>query len=282
MFRAYDDGVAFRYVVPKQTGLSDFQLAAEHSTFACTGDPRMYVLPLPSFTTPYEARYRTLRLSEISTDALLAAPLLIECSEGPWAAITEADLNDYAGMYLSGTTEAGTTEGALTTRLSVRPDDPQLKVKASLPHASPWRVVMIADDPGRLIESNIVTNLNPPCAWPDTSWIKLGKTTFPWWNGYELGSAAGFEGGQNTRTHKYYIDFCAEAGIPYHSLDGFNNIAWYGGFIVPYQGADITKSLPEIDLPELLSYAKQKGVRLRLWMNSAAARAQMQRALPDL
>lgn len=275
VFRAYDDGVAFRYVVAKQAGLADFQLAAEHSTFACAGDPRMYVLPLPSFTTPYEARYRTLRLSEISTDALLAAPLLIEYSEGAWAAITEADLNDYAGMYLS-----GTPEGALTTRLSVRPDDPQLKVKASLPHASPWRVVMIADNPGRLIESNLITNLNPPCAWPDTAWIKPGKTTFPWWNGYELGSSAGFHGAQDTRTHKYYIDFCAESGIPYHSLDGFDNIAWYGGTIVPYQGADITKSLPEIDLPELLSYAKQKGVRLRLWMNSAAPRAQMQRAFP--
>lgn len=275
VFRAYDDGVAFRYVVAQQAGLSEFHLAAEHSTFACTGDPRMYVLPLPSFTTPYEARYRTLRLSEISTDALLAAPLLIEYADGAWAAITEADLNDYAGMYLS-----GTPEGALTSRLSVRPDDPQLKVKASLPHASPWRVVMIADNPGRLIESNLITNLNPPCAWPDTSWIKPGKTTFPWWNGYELGNSAGFHGAQDTRTHKYYIDFCAASGIPYHSLDGFDNIAWYGGTIVPYQGADITRSLPEIDLPELLSYAKQKGVRLRLWMNSAAARAQMHHAFP--
>jgi len=275
VFRAYDDGVAFRFAVAEQNGLSDFHLAAEHSTFACAGDPRMYVLPLPSFTTPYEARYRRLRLSEISTDALLAAPLLIEFSEGAWAAITEADLNDYAGMYLS-----GTPEGTLTTRLSVRPDDPQLKVKASLPHASPWRVVMIADHPGRLIESNLITNLNPPCALPDTSWIKPGKTTFPWWNGYELGSEAGFHGAQDTRTHKYYIDFCAESGIPYHSLDGFDNIAWYSGTIVPYQGADITKSLPDIDMPELLSYAKQKGVRLRLWMNSAAARAQMQHAFP--
>ncbi len=274
-FRAYDDGVAFRYALAEQNGLSAFHLAAEHSAFALTGDPYMYVLPLPSFTTPYEARYRKLRLSEISTDALLAAPLLVEFSEDAWVAITEADLNDYAGMYLS-----GTPEGGLTTRLSVRPDDPQLKVKSSLPHSSPWRVVMIADNPGRLIESNLVTNLNPPSALPDTSWIKPGKTTFPWWNGYELGNIAGFRGAQNTRTHKYYIDFCAESGIPYHSLDGFDNIAWYGGFIVPYQGADITKSLPEIDLPELLSYAKQKGVRLRLWMNSAAARAQMQHAFP--
>ena len=138
---------------------------------------------------------------------------------------------------------------------------------------------MIAGNPGRLIESNLITNLNPPCAISETSWIKPGKTTFPWWNGYAPGDAK-FPVGQNTQTHKYYIDFCAEAGIAYHSLDGLDNVAWYGGPIRPYRGADITKSLPKIDLPELISYAKKKGVGLRFWMNSAAAQAQMKKAFP--
>ncbi len=65
---------------------------------------------------------------------------------------------------------------------------------------------------------------------------------------------AGFRGGLNTQTVEHYIDFCAEQGIEYHTLDGFDR-AWYGGPIVPYQGADITRSVPEIDLPEVLSYA---------------------------
>ena len=193
-----------------------------------------------------------------------------------WVGITEADLNDYAGMYVSGTADA---PGVLTSRLSPRPDDFQIKVRAKLPHVSPWRVLMIADNPGRLIESNLITNLSPPCALEDTSWIKPGKTTFPWWNGYAVGDA-GFPVGQNTETHKYYIDFCAETGIQYHSLDGLDNIAWYGGSIVPYRGADITKSLPEIDLPEVIAYAKQKGVGLRFWMHSAAAQAHMKTAFP--
>jgi alpha-glucosidase len=78
---------------------------------------------------------------------------------------------------------------------------------------------------------------------------------------------------------KHYIDFCAEQGIEYHTLDGFDR-AWYGGPIVPYQGADITRSVPEIDLPEVLGYARRKGVRLRLWLNWQAAQAHMQAAFP--
>ena len=276
VFRAYDDGIAFRYGIPEQGGLSNLTIAAEHSTFACSGNPIAYILPVSSFTTPYEVYYRAVPLNSVSTDALIALPLLLEYPQKIWAAITEANLHDYPGMYVSGTPDAA---GILTSRLSPQPDDPQTKVKATIPHGSPWRVVMVADNPGRLIESNLITNLNPRCAIADTSWIKPGKTTFPWWNGYEVGNA-GFRGGQNTQTHKHYIDFCAEAGIPYHSLDGLDNVAWYSGPIVPYKGADITKSLPEIDLPELIAHAKRKGVRLRLWMSSAAARAQMRKAFP--
>ncbi|MBA3714486.1 MAG: glycoside hydrolase family 97 protein [Pyrinomonadaceae bacterium] len=276
IFRAYNDGAAFRYRFPQQPALRELVISSEHSTFSFVGDPKAYTLPVTSFKTPYEFHYKLLPLKSVSPDSLVGLPLLLEYPDKIWVAITEADLTDYAGMYLSGM--AG-HPGILTSRLAPRPDDPQITVKASLPHVSPWRVLMIADDPGRLIESNIVTNLNPPSAIRDTSWIKLGKTTFPWWNGYEIKNT-GFTGGQNTQTHKHYIDFCAEHGIEYHSLDGFENIAWYGGTIVPYKGADITKSLPEIDLPEVIAYARQKGVRLRLWMHSAAAKAHMKTAFP--
>lgn len=276
LFRAYDDGAAFRYRFPQQAGLQKLELTAEYTTFAFTGNPRAWVLPLPTFTTPYETFYRQLPLQDIAPDPLIGLPLLLQYPDGICVAVTEADLKDYAGMYVSA---SGEGTGVLTCRLSPRQDDPQLKVKAALPHVSPWRVLMIAPDPGRLIESNLITSLNPPSAIADTSWIKPGKTTFPWWNGYALDDA-GHVGGQDTRTHKQYIDFCAEAHIPYHSLDGLDNVAWYSGPIVPYRGADLTKSLPEIDLPELLAYARQKGVRLRLWMSSAAARAQMKKAFP--
>ena len=105
---------------------------------------------------------------------------------------------------------------------------------------------MVADDPGRLLESNLIFHLSDPPAIEDTSWIKPGKTTFPWWNGYVL-DGVDFKPGVNTATMKYYIDFCAEQGIPYHSLDGLD-IAWYGGPIQP-EGPDRHHQGRPVDRP---------------------------------
>jgi alpha-glucosidase len=274
--RAYDDGVALRYRFPTQDGWPGLVVADERTEFSIPSDAQAHALPLNSFTTSYEQYYRKKPATEIPADWLIGLPLLLEYPGRGWAAITEANLTDYAGMYLA-RTEA--RESALISRLSPLPKEPKVSVKASLPHVSPWRVVMLAEEAGRLIESDLIFNLNDPSAITDTSWIRTGKTTFPWWNGYHL-EGAQFKPGLNTATMKHYIDFCAENGIPYHSLDGYEDTAWYGGPIVPYKGADITRSLPEIDLPEVISYARNKGVRLRLWMHWEAARAHMDRAFP--
>jgi len=138
---------------------------------------------------------------------------------------------------------------------------------------------MVGEQVGRLVESDLLLNLNGPCILEDVSWIKPGKTTFPWWNGFHEEKVP-FKMGLNTATAKYYIDFCAEAGIPYHSLDGLDNVAWYGGPIVPYQGAGITKGIDGLDLPEVIRHAKSKGVKLRFWMHWQAAKAHMARAFP--
>lgn len=89
-----------------------------------------------------------------------------------------------------------------------------------------------------------------------------------------------FQPGLNTATARHYIDFCAAAGIPYHSLDGVDGVAWYGGSIVPYQGADIRRAIDGLDLAETLQYAKAKGVRIRLWMHWEAAAKWMHEAFP--
>jgi alpha-glucosidase len=275
VFRAYDDGAAFRYRIPRQTALPDLTLLDERSTFAFAGNPKAWTLPVPSYTSHYEFYYHPVPVKDVRAESLLAVPLLLEYPGGAAVAVTEADLTDYAGMYLGGTS----SPGVLTSRLSPRLDDPAVMVKGALPHDTPWRVILLGDAPGRLIESNLVANLNPPSVIADTAWIRPGKTTFPWWNGFDSGDA-GFPMGLDTRTAKYYIDFCARHGIPYHSLDGKDNIAWYGGTIVPYVGQGITEGLPGLDLPEVIAYAKQKGVRLRLWMNVGAARAHMKTAFP--
>ena len=274
VLRAYDDGVAFRYRFLPQEGFDALAIRQERTEFRIPGKSLAFALPLNGYTTSYETRYKVKPVGELPQEWLLGLPLLIECPGGKWLAITEANLDEYAGLYL-----APSDPGTLSARLSPLPNEPRVAVRHSLPHTSPWRVLLVADRVGRLVESDIVLNLNEPCAINDTSWVKTGKTTFPWWNGfYEEGVP--FKPGLNTATAIHYIDFCAMAGIPYHSLDGIENTAWYGGPIVPYEGADPTKAVDGLDLQAVLQHAKAKGVRIRLWMNWQAARAHMERAFP--
>jgi alpha-glucosidase len=125
---------------------------------------------------------------------------------------------------------------------------------------------MIADQPGRLVESNLVVNLNPPSAIGDTSWIKPGKTPWDWWNGSQAKGVA--NPGKNNETMKYYIDFAARNKFEFMLIDA----GWAAGFFsTPGQAApsrrrtDLTKSIPAIDMPMLVEYAKSKNVRLWLW-----------------
>ncbi len=273
-FRVFDDGVAFRYLLPEQETLREFVLTDEHTLLTFPDNPQAKVLPLSGYTTPYEWYYDTKPVSELRSGRLIGLPMLLEHPQKVWFAVTEANLTDYAGMYLSGVDGA---PGTLVSKLSPLPDRKDgAKVTGQTPFASPWRVLMVGDNPGRLIESNLIFHLSDPVAIKDTSWIKPGKTTFPWWNHYVL-EGVNFEPGVNTATMKHYIDFCAERGIPYHSLDGLD-IAWYGGPINPNGPTDITKAAPSIDLPEVLRHAKTKGVRLRLWMHWKALKPQIDEA----
>jgi alpha-glucosidase len=276
VLRAYDDGAALRYRFPAQEGWRELAVAGERTRIGLPGEATAYALPLKGYTSSHEARFQKKAVADIPRDWLLGPPLLVELPGAGWLAVMEAGLTDYAGMYLARDAEG---EAVLTTRLSPRPDESALAVRAGLPHESPWRVFMVADKVERLVESDLVLNLNAPCALADTSWIRPGKTTFPWWNGF-YEEKVPFKMGLNTETAKYYIDFCAEAGIPYHSLDGVGNTAWYGGPIVPYEGADITRGIAGLDLREVLRYAASKGVRIRLWMNWRAAEKHMDRAFP--
>jgi alpha-glucosidase len=277
VLRAYNDGVALRYRFPAQESSPRLAIAGERTQIQLPGNAQVYTLPLNSFTTSHEVRYQKKTVSEIPADWLLGLPLLTELPGTGWLAVLEANLTDYAGMYLAHAAGGG---AILDCRLSPRPGEPKVAVRAELPHDSSWRVFMIADKVERLVESDLVLNLNALCALTDTSWIRPGKTTFPWWNDYFHDEKVPFEMGLNTETAKYYIDFCAEAGIPYHSLDGKDNIAWYGGTIIPHQGGDITRGLPGLDLREVLRYAGSKGVKIRLWMHWRDAEAHMDRAFP--
>ena len=151
---------------------------------------------LASFTTSHEGRYERRNVDEIPADRLLGLPLLVELPGLAWVAVLEANLTDHAGMYLERAREPG---GRLVSRLSPRPDEPKVAVRAALPHDSPWRLVLIGAEARQLLESDTVLKLNAPSAIQDVSWIRPGKTTFPWWNDY-------FEAGRVVQDGSQYRD----------------------------------------------------------------------------
>ena len=273
--RAYDDGVAFRYEYPGQDGWSSYTLMEERSDFRVEGDPVVHTLFLPDFTTSHEGEYARVQLSAVQEDTLMDMPTLFEFADGTFLAITEAALVDYAGMYLV------KHNGRLTSQLSPLPDGSGAKVKARLPHHSPWRVLMIGDRIGTLMESNILTSLNAPCALEDVTWIRPGKTTWPWWNGNVTPDTT-FAPGNNFATQKYYIDFCAAHGIEYHSIVEYGQHEWYrndGANFMPGPNADVTAPVPGLDMERVCGYARSKGVGIRVWVHWKALYPQLDQAL---
>ena len=262
--RAFDDGIAFRYEFPKQKGWDSYIMYDEGTTFNLQSNPNVTTLFLPNYQSSHEGKYTVTDYTDMDNKRLMDMPALFSFPNHVYMAITEAAVRDYAGMYL------WKENGALLGKLSPKLGQERIKVEASLPHQSPWRVLMISDQIGSLIASNILTNLNEPCKIEDTSWIKPGKTTFTWWNGNVVPDTT-FLGGNNFPTNKYYIDFVARNGLDYHSIYGNAEQAWYdedgAGFGSPGPKADILKVVPSLNMQEICDYAKSQGVRIHLWTN---------------
>ncbi|HVS98564.1 MAG TPA: glycoside hydrolase family 97 protein [Puia sp.] len=276
--RLYDDGLAFRWTFPKQHGWSAYALLAENTGFRLAGDPVLLASFLPGFTTSHENRYTRLALSEVRPDTLMDMPVFIQWpGDSLCMVITEAQLTDYAGMYLV------KHDGMLKSDLSPLPGGPPdvenspvaaaaagaVRVKAILPHQTPWRVLFIGPRPGAFLESNLLTDLNAPCALKDVSWLHPGKTDFHWWNGDILPDTT-ISPGINFETNQYYIDFCARNGIEYHTVIGFGGIAWYTNDGVSYDAgphSDPSKPIPGLDIKQICDYAASKGVGVRVWVH---------------
>lgn len=273
--RAYDDGVAFRYILPMQTGMKNVRIEHELTGFTYAKDATLYPLILDGFQTSYEDEYQARQVSGIHRDWLIALPLLAEVPGVGWVAVTEADIENYAGMYL----RKSNAQFGLRAELSPRIDHPGVAVEAEAPVTTPWRVLMIGDEPGRLIESNIVLNLNPPSKIADTSWIRAGKSAWDWWSG-EAAPSVSFKTGMNTATMKHYIDFSSASGFPYMLIDAGWALANRKGPNDYAAVADITKVDPNVDMPELLRYAKEKNVRIWLWSHWTSVDKYMDEAFP--
>src|SRR3984885_1974257 len=239
----------------------------EVTEFAFAQDAETYPLTLKDFQTPYEDQYNRVTLSGIHPDSLIALPFLVEQPGVGWVALTEANIDNYSGMYLKH--EDGRI---MVSTLAPRADDPMLAVHTSAPMTCPWRVLLIGSEPGRLIESNIVGSLNPPSAIADTSWIKPGKAAWNWWSGTQA-DGVDFVPGMNTATIQHYIDFAADSKLEYMLIDE--------GWAAPGEGslpADVTRTIPDMDMPEILRHAKSKGVGVWLWLHWTSVERQMEEA----
>jgi alpha-glucosidase len=279
--RAYDDGVAFRYVLPDQPKLAGVAVRGEETRFDFAGDDSCWALNLGRFGTSHEGEYDAIKASGFHPTALYELPVVCQTAKGTAFALAEADLKNWAGLYLTGRGDGGL---GLQAQLSPRLDDPSRAVltRIGTDTVSSWRVVMVGDTPGDLVASNLITSLNPPTALTDTSWIKPGKAAWDWWNGSKVDGVAGSNGedgsGMNDATMKRFIDFAAANKLEYMLIDD----GWYVGSgqaptVLP--GTDVIRAIPAISVQDLVAYGRDKGVGIMLWVHWKALDAQMDEAL---
>jgi len=216
-------------------------------------------------------------LLPIKPESFVCPPLTIDAGDFV-VALAEANLRHWSGLHLA-RIEGGndSRQPTLVTKLAPLPSSPGVVVRGTLPLQSPWRVLMLGARAGDLVASNILTSLADPNEIGDTSWVKPGKVAWDWWSGPSVGPAipnAPFKVGMNTDTYRYMIDFAAEFGLDSILIDA----GWYGDH---RDGeADITKPIPELDLPGLAAYGKTKNVRVQVWLNWETVRNQMELAFP--
>jgi alpha-glucosidase len=253
VFRAFDDGIGFRYVLPAQAGLNSLVLERDETEFAFAENDHCFAGQNDNaggFHGAQEWEFKPQRLSDIKSESVIGLPLLVQ-TPAAWVAVTESDLLDWSGMWLGGATNASANGVTLVAKLAPRREGEGL-VKASAPHDSPWRVLMIGREPGRLIESDLVLNLATPCELADPSWIKPGMMAWDhWWSG---------DTQMDTATLKQYIQLAADMGWAYQLVDWF----WYGDPDKPT--SDLRNINPAVDMNEVRRFAAGKNVRLWVWV----------------
>ncbi len=252
VFRAFNDGVGFRYEFPQQLHLDYFEIMDEETEFALNGDHQTWWIGAYK-PNRFEYLYQKNPLSQLDS---VHTPLTMETKDGLYLSIHEAALTDYGMMALVRSENT-------TLACDLYPWSDGTKVKAYAPHQSPWRTIQIADNPGDLITSYLVLNLNEPNKLEDTSWIKPGKYVGIWW-GMHLEKytwSSGPSHGATTENTKKYIDFAAAHGFDGVLVEGWNR-GWDGDW---YQNSDLfnfTTPYPDYDIEELVTYADEKGVGL--------------------
>jgi alpha-glucosidase len=271
-FRAFNDGIGFRYEFPAQPGLGEFVITDELTQFSFADDARAWWIP--SDVPRLDRSEMLYASSPVSVVDSIQTPLTASTQDGStFIVIHEANLVNYARMNL-----AGHREQNRTLRAALAPYSGGDKVRGRTPFNTPWRTIQLADRAADLAPSVLGLNLNPPNVLPDVSWIKPMKYVGIWWGmhigGRERGLFGGFADslrymtwasgarhGATTANTKRYIDFAAANGIGGVLVEGWNT-GWDGDWIKNRNAFSFTQPYPDYNLIELAAYAKQKGVKL--------------------
>ncbi len=273
VFRAYDDGMAYRFVSHLKEPLNvdsetaEFNFAKDWNMWAAYVCQHTETLE-SQFYNSFENQYSYTPLSQWNKDRLAFLPLMVDGPKGKKIVITEADLMNYPGMYLYN----GNSDKVLEAVFAPYPEEVkqgghnnlQMEVQTRRPYIAqniaaeelPWRIVAVSENDVQMADNDMVYRLATPAdPKADWSWVKPGKVAWDWWNAWNIYDVD-FRSGINNDTYKYYIDFASANGIEYVILDE--------GWSVN-GAADLFKVVPEIDLEMLVKYASERNVGLILW-----------------
>lgn len=270
-FRVYNDGLAYRF----HTDFPDSLKVLNEEVTYCF--PEDYNTLFPEERTMLSAQqplFKPMKLSEIGTDHFCSTPILIKVDDNARIFISESDLESYPGMFLrkQGKNELAGKFAAVSLE-DYKTDDRQIfptKRADYIAHVNgtrnyPWRAMIVADNDANLITNQLIYKLAPE-AEGDYSWVRPGKIAWDWYNALIL-TGVDFKCGINNDTYKYYIDFASKYGIEYVVIDDGWSEAW-----------DVTKTVPEINMEELVAYGKKKNVDLILWVSWAPFREKIDEA----
>lgn len=272
-FRAYNDGIAYRFISSQKSPLiiADEEVCYNFPLDATSFVPYTKSRDVDPYYNSFENEYEEVRLSGIDRNRLIFLPMTVDLGDNVKVTVTESDLEQFPGLYMTG---CGNTSlkgsHARYPKISKQGGHNNLQMevkerenfiaKTDGSRTFPWRVAIITDNDKNLAASNLSYLLASPSKVSDISWIKPGKVAWEWWNDWNI-TGVDFKAGINNDTYKKYIDFAAENGIEYLILDE--------GWAVNLK-ADLMQVVPEINLPELIDYAHSKNVDVVLWAGYVA------------
>jgi len=284
IFRAYDDGMAYRFVTDFKT---PFIVKNEQVVYHFPSDNKSYFSYVrgnhetiePQFFNSFENTCEIIPLSQWNKNKLTFLPALVAITDTKKVCLTEADLLNYPGMYLRNTDGTTSLEGVFApypknvengghnNLQGIVKSREDFIAKCEGKTLFPWRAMIVAERDADLTNSDMVYKLATPAQNTDYSWIKPGKVAWDWWNDWNV-FGVDFKSGVNNDTYKYYIDFASANHIAYVILDE--------GWAVNLK-ADLMQVVPEINLKELVDYAATKNVGIILWAGYYAFDRDMER-----